>query len=88
MLVPMVVVVMLGYIDCSKPVLAVVLLTLGIGMIGSTLGAGFMVNVNDIGGKHYSGIIFAVSNTFANIPGIIAPYFAGLITSHVCSIIQ
>lgn len=46
------------------------------------IGAGHLVNINDIGGP-YSGILFGISNTIATIPGIISPYVAGLLTPHV-----
>ena len=83
MLVPMVIVLILGFIDCSQDVLAVILLAIGIGMFGCVVGAGFMVNLNDIGGKNYSGILYGISNTFGTIPGIISPYFVGLMTPQV-----
>jgi hypothetical protein len=49
---------------------------------GVGYGAGFMVNANDIAGN-YAGIVFGISNTIAIIPGIIAPYIVGALTSHV-----
>lgn len=67
--------------------LGVLLLTIGFGVIGFVVGSGFIVNVNDIGGKHYSGLLFGISNTFGTIPGIIAPYFVGLMTPHVNDLI-
>lgn len=86
MLVATVVSVLLGFIDCTQPLLGVALLTIGFGMIGCVVGSGFIVNLNDIGGKHYSGVLFGISNTFGTIPGIIAPYFVGLMTPHVIKI--
>ena len=83
MFVPMILVVLLGFVDCTKSSLAIALLTIGVGMIGCVLGAGFVVSINDIGGNNYSGIIFGISNSLGNIPGIIAPYFVGLMTPHV-----
>lgn len=41
-----------------------------------------MVNFNDIAGP-YSGIVFGISNTFATIPGFIAPGLVGIITKNV-----
>lgn len=73
----------LGFVDCSQSALGVVLLTIGVGMIGCQAGAGFIVNINDIGGKNFSGILYGISNTFGTIPGIIAPYFVSLITTKV-----
>jgi ACS family sodium-dependent inorganic phosphate cotransporter-like MFS transporter 5 len=83
MLVPMVVVIILGFIDCSQAVLSVALLSIAIGMFGCVIGAGFMVNLNDIGGKNYSGVLYGISNTFGTLPGIISPYFVGLMTPQV-----
>lgn len=45
--------------------------------------AGYLVNINDIAGP-FSGIVFGISNTIATIPGLISPYMASVITSHVC----
>ena len=44
--------------------------------------SGYLVNINDISGP-FSGIVFGVSNTIATIPGLISPYIASVITSHV-----
>jgi MFS transporter, ACS family, solute carrier family 17 (sodium-dependent inorganic phosphate cotransporter), member 5 len=49
---------------------------------GCAYGAGFLVNYNDIAGA-YSAIVFGIGNTFATIPGIIAPYLVGIITKNV-----
>ncbi len=49
---------------------------------GCGYGAGFMVNINDISAS-YSAIVFGISNTFATIPGIIAPYVVGVLTANV-----
>lgn len=46
------------------------------------MGAGYLVNINDIAGP-YSGIVFGLSNTIATLPGIISPNLASLITKHV-----
>lgn len=50
-------------------------------------GAGYSVNINEVGGI-YSGILCGISNTIATIPGIIAPYIVGVITSNVRKILQ
>lgn len=47
-----------------------------------TVGAGYLININDIAGP-YAGIIFGISNTLATVPGIISPYIASAITKHV-----
>ena len=83
MLVPMICMILLMFIDCSKPLFGVALLTIGVGMLGCLVGSGFVVNLNEIGGRNYSGVLYGISNTFGTLPGIIAPYFVGLITPQV-----
>ena len=76
-------VLILGFIDCSQPLIGVLLLTIGIGSNGFYIGAGFIVNMNEIGGKNYASVIFGIANTFGTLPGIIAPYFVGIMTPKV-----
>ena len=83
MFIPMIISILLGFIDCTQPMLSVLLLTMGVGMIGCVVGSGFVVNINDIGGQNYSGVLYGISNTFGTLPGIIAPYFVGLMTPQV-----
>jgi hypothetical protein len=45
------------------------------------MGAGYLININDIAGP-YSGIIFGLSNTMATLPGIIAPKMTSTITKN------
>ncbi len=45
-------------------------------------GAGYLVNLNDIAGP-FSGIVFGVSNTIGTIPGLLSPYIASVLTTHV-----
>ena len=80
---PMICMILLMFIDCSKPLLGVALLTIGVGMIGCVNGCGYVINLNELGGRNYSGVLFGISNSFATIPGIIAPYFVGLVTPQV-----
>lgn len=82
--IPAAIFVILGFIDCSQPTVAVVLLTIGVGTTGIYLGAGFVVSIIDIGGKNYSGILYGIANTFGTLPGIISPYFVGVMTPKVC----
>jgi hypothetical protein len=49
---------------------------------GCAAGAGYVVNINEVGGE-YSGILFGVSNTIGTLPGVIAPYIVGILTTHV-----
>ncbi|KAL5022181.1 hypothetical protein ScPMuIL_001336 [Solemya velum] len=76
---PAVFVVSTGFIDCTQSTLAVVLLTIGVGMSGFQYGGGFLANPAEIAPK-YAGIIFGFSNTVATIPGFMAPLAIGLIT--------
>lgn len=79
LLVPMVAVIFLSMITCANPYLGVALLAIGVGFLGCNSGAGFQVNINEIGGD-YSGILFGISNTFATISGIVSPYIVGVMT--------
>lgn len=47
------------------------------------MGAGYLVNINDIAGP-FSGILFGISNTMATLTGIISPNLAAALTKHVC----
>lgn len=47
--------------------------------MGFVNSAGYGVNVNDIAGQ-YAGVLYGISNTFATIPGIVAPYVVGILT--------
>ncbi|RNA20803.1 sialin isoform X1 [Brachionus plicatilis] len=79
LLVPMVSVILLSLVTCANPYMGVVLLAFGVGFLGCNSGAGFQVNINEIGGE-YSGILFGISNTFATISGIVSPYIVGVMT--------
>lgn len=84
MFIPMVCSLLLGLVvDCTQPFVGVLLLTIGVGTMGFVNSAGYGVNINEIGGQ-YAGILYGVSNTFATIPGIVAPYVVGLLTPIVC----
>ena len=79
---PMILVICLSLVDCAHPYLGVFLLAFGVGFLGCCVGAGYQVNFNEIGGR-YSGLLLSVSNTFATISGIVAPYIVGLLTPNV-----
>lgn len=68
MFVPMLIAILLIFVDCSEPFLGVALVTISVGMIGCVTAAGFVVNINDIGGRHYAGVLYGISNTFGTIP--------------------
>ena len=80
--VPLIATIILIFVDCSNPFLALGLLAIGVGFIGMCTGAGYIININEVGGI-YSGILFGISNTFATLPGIIAPYIVGVLTPNV-----
>lgn len=69
-----------GFMDCTSAVGAVILLTIGVAMSGCQYGSGFVINPGDIAPR-FAGIIFGFSNTFATIPGFLAPIAIGIITS-------
>lgn len=81
--VPSALMILLSFVNCDKPYLGVVYMTIGLAFSGCSVGAGFLVTYNDIA-KSYSGILFGISNTFANIPGILVPYLVAIITKNVC----
>jgi hypothetical protein len=81
----MIISILMIFVDCSKPFVGVALVTISVGMMGCVIGAGLLININDIGGKHYSGVLCGISNTFGTIPGIVAPYFVGIMTPMVKS---
>ena len=78
--VPCVASIALIFVDCTIPLVGVALVIIGYGPFGCVIASGFIVNLNDIGGKHYAGVLFGISNTFGTIPGILA---VGLMTPHV-----
>ena len=81
-IIPAVLIICLSYTSCTSVYAGVLLLSFGVGFDAFMSSGGYLVNINDIAGP-YSGIVFGISNTFATIPGLIAPYIAGLITKHV-----
>uniref|UniRef100_A0A2C9LVA0 Major facilitator superfamily (MFS) profile domain-containing protein n=1 Tax=Biomphalaria glabrata TaxID=6526 RepID=A0A2C9LVA0_BIOGL len=70
-----------GYMDCSQASGAVTLLVIGVAMSGCQYGAGFLTNPADIAPR-FAGVIFGLSNTFATLPGFIAPTVIGYITTN------
>ncbi|XP_046377077.1 sialin-like [Haliotis rufescens] len=75
--VPAVLMLGVGYVGCD-PVLAVTLLTLGVGMSGFTL-SGFSVNHIDIAPR-FAGILMGISNSFGTTTGFIGPLVVGVLT--------
>lgn len=67
----------LGYVDASKPEIAVTLLTIAVGVNAATF-VGFQVNHIDLAPKH-AGTMMGITNCAANILSIIAPIVVGFI---------
>ncbi|KAK3802945.1 hypothetical protein RRG08_051701 [Elysia crispata] len=76
-LLPAGMVLLVGYVGCDHAA-AVATLTLYMGFRGLVNG-GFTVNHLDIAPK-FSGILMAISNTFATIPGFVSPLLVGALT--------
>ena len=82
MFMPMLAVLGLCFVTCSYKMIGVLLLTVGLAFTGCGYGAGFLVNYNDISGA-FSGVVLGIGNTFATVPGIIAPYLVKILTKNV-----
>ena len=71
----------LGYVDCSQPAVAIVLLILAVSLTGTQY-SGYLVNHVDIAPK-FAGILFGISNSLAAVTGFISPVVVGIITENV-----
>ena len=69
--------------SCSDATWAVVLLTLGVALSGSSY-TGFLVNHMDLAPK-YAGTLLGLTNSLSATSGFIAPYVAAVLTSNVRS---
>jgi ACS family sodium-dependent inorganic phosphate cotransporter-like MFS transporter 5 len=78
---PAILIIAVGFIDCTNAVLAVGLLSVGVAACGAFF-SGYVINPVDIGPR-YSGIIFGISNTLASATGFAAPYMVGVLTGDV-----
>ena len=72
----------LSFVTCQHPYVGVALLVVGVATIGCQYGGGFLVNYNDVCGR-YSGMTLGIANTFASVPGVLAPYLVGFVTKNV-----
>jgi len=70
-----------GFVTCYSPYAGVAVLSLAVGSTGFQY-AGWMANPLDIA-PPFAGVLFGISNTAATVPGIIAPYVVGLLTTDV-----
>ncbi|KAK6327355.1 sialin-like isoform X1 [Coregonus clupeaformis] len=77
LLLPAAFLVAVGYSGCSG-VLAVTFLTLST-TVGGTSAAGVFINQIDIAPR-YAGVLLGITNTFATIPGVVAPIVTGYLT--------
>ncbi|XP_059142430.1 sialin-like [Physella acuta] len=68
------------FMDCTQQIGAVVLLCGTVGLSGVAF-AGYMVNHGDIA-PQFAGTLFGITNVAATIPGILAPYIVGAITTN------
>lgn len=71
----------LGYLDCTMKGLAIALLALGVSFSGLQY-SGFLINHMDIA-PAYAGILFGISNSAGATMGFISPAVVGLITEKV-----
>ncbi|XP_059148786.1 uncharacterized transporter slc-17.2-like [Physella acuta] len=78
-LLPAVMLVGLGYVSCSQPTLAIILLVLSVSLTGIQY-SGFLVNHVDIA-PAFAGILFGISNSLAAVTGFISPVIVGVITN-------
>ena len=83
MVVPAVMLIILGYIDCTKTGLAILLLVLGVSLTGTQY-SGWVVNHMDIA-PAFAGILFGISNSIAAVTGFLSPVIVGVITT-VCQL--
>ena len=78
MIVPAIMLIILGYIDCTQPGAAVTLLVLGVSLTGFQY-SGWVVNHMDIA-PAFAGILFGISNSIAAVTGFLSPVVVNVIT--------
>jgi MFS transporter, ACS family, solute carrier family 17 (sodium-dependent inorganic phosphate cotransporter), member 5 len=71
----------LSFLDCTKTVLAVVLLIVAVTISGCVY-SGYFVNHMDIA-PQYAGTLMGIANGIAASSGFIAPYVASVLTKSV-----
>lgn len=81
MVVPAVLLLSLGFLDCSHPPLAVFILTTGMAMRGFRF-SGFIVNAIDIT-PHFGGVVFGITNTMASFGAYSTLMVASRITTNL-----
>jgi MFS transporter, ACS family, solute carrier family 17 (sodium-dependent inorganic phosphate cotransporter), member 5 len=87
MFIPMITLILISFVNCSQPYLAVSLLTIGMSFLSFGGTVGFHVNTYEIAGP-FTGIIIGLTNLWGTLPGVIGPYFVSIITTNVKKIIR
>ncbi|VDI73245.1 MFS transporter, ACS family, solute carrier family 17 (sodium-dependent inorganic phosphate [Mytilus galloprovincialis] len=67
-----------GFVSCDQRNIAVAFLSIAVMFTGFSR-AGYVVNHVDFGPK-YAGVLYGITNTFATVPGMVAPIVAGALT--------
>jgi ACS family sodium-dependent inorganic phosphate cotransporter-like MFS transporter 5 len=70
-----------SFVNCETRMTAVGLLIASVGFTSFNR-SGYVVNHLDIAPR-YAGILFGLTNTFATVPGMIAPVIVGQLTTNV-----
>ncbi|KAH8369594.1 hypothetical protein KR093_000239, partial [Drosophila rubida] len=78
--IPMLLLIALGYVSPGQDVLAVVILSLTVG-IGAAAQLGFMINHIDLS-PNFAGVLMGISNGIANVMSIIGPLLVGIIVTN------
>ncbi|XP_067947009.1 sialin-like [Watersipora subatra] len=78
LLIPAAALVAAGHVPCDKSYLGVMFLVIAVGFMGFNR-SGYVTNAQDIAPK-YAGEIYGISNTFATIPGMVAPNLVNALT--------
>ncbi|XP_075169622.1 putative inorganic phosphate cotransporter isoform X2 [Haematobia irritans] len=78
--IPMITLILLGYVSSNNTNLAILLLTITVGINGATY-LGFQVNHIDLS-PNFAGVLMGITNCAANITGIVAPLIVGFIVTN------
>ena len=78
MIIPGLILFLVWFVDCTKPLFAIIILTSAIGLMGAN-SAGIEPNYLDIAGR-FAAIVFAIGETAAGVAGFVAVVMIGNIT--------
>ncbi|XP_029406031.2 putative inorganic phosphate cotransporter isoform X1 [Bactrocera dorsalis] len=84
--IPMISLIGLGYVTKEHSLLAVILLTLTVGISGATY-LGFQVNHIDLS-PNYAGTLMGITNGSANVMSALAPLAVGLVVTDVTNVVE